>query len=70
MHMFEHNFARVFEESARLDMFRIYYFARQNTAFERRFNDTSTESISGAHMHKSFLHKFLQTFKLRDIYDQ
>jgi len=30
LHAFEHNFDRVFEESARLDIFRVYYNTRQN----------------------------------------
>ena len=31
----EHNLTRVFEELARLDMFRFYHHARQNMACER-----------------------------------
>jgi len=38
---------RVFEKSVRLDMFRVYHRARQNTAFECRFDDTPTEFVSG-----------------------
>ena len=53
MYMLEHNFACVFEESARLDMFRIYHRARQNMAFECRFCDAPMEFVSDTHMHES-----------------
>jgi len=45
--MLEHNFTRIFEKSTRLDVFRIYHRARQNTVFERRFD----APIPNAHMH-------------------
>jgi len=56
--MLEDNFIHVFEESAKLDMFRVYHHVRQSMAFERRFDDV-TESVSGIHMHASFTHRFL-----------
>ena len=58
MYKLEHNFARVFEELARLDMFRVYHRVRQNTAFECRFHDAPTESVSGVHMHESSTNSF------------
>jgi len=55
MYMLEYNFDSVFEESARLDIFRVYYRTRQNTntTFERRFDDAPTEFVPDAHMHES-----------------
>jgi len=55
MYMLEYNFDSDFEESARLDIFRVYYRTRQttNTTFERRFDDAPTEFVPDAHMHES-----------------
>ena len=52
----------LFEELARLDMFRVYHRACQNTAFD----DAPTESVSDTHMHESSTHRFLQTLEPRD----
>ena len=68
MHMFEYNFTRVFEESAKLDMFRVY-LPRQNINSERRFDDAPTE-LPGAHMYEFSAHRFLQTLEPRDICNQ
>ena len=66
MHMLEHNFTRVFENSAKLVILKIYHRAYQNTVFERRFDDAPTESIP--HMSSS-THRFLQILEPRDTCD-
>ena len=49
MHMLEHNFAHVFEKSAR--MFGVYHRVHQNMAFEYCFDHALIESVFGAHMY-------------------
>jgi len=67
IHMLEHNFARVFEESARLDMFRVYPRPSEY-GFRTQFRWRGlTESVSS--MHESSTHRFLQTLEPCDTCD-
>jgi len=52
MHTLEHNFTHVFEELARLDMFRVYHRARQNGfQIPKCFDEAPTESVPGARIY-------------------
>jgi len=70
IHVLEHNFTRIFEESAKLDMFLLPRPSEYNFRMPFRCCSAPTESVLGAHMHESSTHRFLQTLEPRDTCDQ
>ena len=68
LHAFEHNFDRVFEESARLDIFRVYHSTRQN-GFQMPFQFRANGVRTWRSHARIFRARFLQTLEPRDTCD-